>query len=463
MDVMTLSFLGYLLLSTCVGVYSITKSRPSSTDYLLASRSIGPIPMALSAVSTNNSGFMFIGLIGMTYLQGISAAWLMVGWILGDYIIWLTAYKGLRESSEKSNTLTLPSFIAGSSWITKVFTSLLLIIFLGTYTAAQFNAGSKALHVIFGWDYSVGAILGTIIVSLYCFAGGIRASIWTDVLQAVIMIASLGILCLFSINHIGGIEAVWTQLKSIDPTLTQILPTGLKFGWLPFILGWLAAGFGVIGQPHIIIRAMVLKESKQLKTARRFYFLWYIIFSLFAIISGICCRVLMPDPSAFDAELALLLLSGKVLPQAFTGILLAGLFAATMSTADSQLISCSGSLTHDLLHSKNYLVNKAATLVLAAFALLIALYGDKSVFNLVVIAWSGLACALGPLIFLRSLHFRISPIDGLITSFTGFFVVLFWRFYLKWSQDIYEVLPGMGAAFAIFFVVKTIGTLTKNK
>ena len=198
MSVVVASFIVCLLFFLGVGIYSATRRQNTSDDYLLASRNINPWVMALSAVATNNSGFMFIGLIGTTYSEGISALSLMAGWVFGDYAAWVIGIpKALRIKSEQSSCATIPSFLGhgleGGQIVVKI-AGLVVLAFLGTYAGAQLTAGSKALHALFGWDMTVGAVLGALIVVVYCFSGGIRASIWTDVVQSVVMFVAMNLL-----------------------------------------------------------------------------------------------------------------------------------------------------------------------------------------------------------------------------------------------------------------------------
>ena len=196
-DLISLSFLLFLGIFLGVGIYSATRKKETTEDYLVAGRDVHPWLAALSAVATNNSGFMFIGLIGTTYSEGISAMWIMIGWVFGDYLAWIARVPDrVREESERRGTLTIPSFLGDGlvgGRMVVVVAGIITLAFLGLYSAAQLSAGSKALNVLFGWDYSVGAILGAIIVVSYCFAGGIRASIWTDAVQSGVMLFAMAL------------------------------------------------------------------------------------------------------------------------------------------------------------------------------------------------------------------------------------------------------------------------------
>ena len=456
---MIASFLFFLALFVAIGAYSATRAKKTADDYLLASRSVGPWMTAFSAVATNNSGFMFIGLIGTTYLEGISAAWIMVGWMGGDWLAWLVVHKKLRERSEAAAVDTIPSFLAidekgRRSALIALIAGLLTVTFLGTYAAAQLSAGSKALHVMFGWPHEAGATLGAAVIVLYCFSGGIRASIWTDTVQSIVMLFSMLMLSVVALDQLGGFEALWSQLRAIDPILVQVIPEK-QFGFTPFLLGWFGAGLGVVGQPHVMIRAMAIRDPEDMKKARRIYFVWYWVFSAGCILVALTCRALLDIPSIenFDQELALPQLSLQLLPGVLVGVVLGGLFSATMSTADSQVLSCSASIAHDIFPSKksdHYLLTRGATVGVTALAVIIALYGSRNVFSLVTLAWSLLASSLGPLLVLRVLNQAVSPVWGTAMMIGGAASALYWRFGLEFGDAVFDVLPGMLGGFFIF-------------
>ncbi len=453
------SFLFVLALFIAIGAYSATRATKTAGDYLLASRSIGPWMTALSAVATNNSGFMFIGLIGTTYLYGISAAWIMVGWVGGDWLAWLVVHKRLRERSAAASVDTIPSFLAldaqgRRSNLLALTAGLVTVLFLGTYAAAQLSAGSKALHVMFGWPHETGAILGAAVIVLYCFSGGIRASIWTDTVQSIVMMISMLLLSVVALEQLGGFQALWSQLRAIDPKLVQVIPDK-QFGFAPFLLGWFGAGLGVVGQPHVMIRAMAIRDPEEIKKARTIYFVWYWAFSAGCILVALTCRALLEIPSGanFDQELALPQLALQLLPGVLVGVVLGGLFSATMSTADSQVLSCSASIAHDIFPSKksdHYLLSRGATVAVTLMAVVIALYGSRNVFALVTLAWSLLASSLGPLMVVRVLNQPVSPIWGTAMMIGGATSALVWRYGLKFGDAVFDVLPGMLGGLLIF-------------
>ena len=455
-----LSFIVFLLLFIGVGVYSASRRKSTTADYLLASRSVNPWMTGLSAFATAHSGGMFISTIGWTYQVGISSVWLLVGWFLGDYLAWFFIHKPLRIVSEETSSETIGAFLTQGSQKNRsiaVVSAIITIAFLGAYAAAQLLAGSKALHVIFGWNYSLGIILGAAIVVTYCFSGGIRASIWTDALQSVLMMVAMILLLLIAVTTCGGLGGLWQQLGAIDPTLTDPIPQNLKYGFGLFLLSWLVAGVGVVGQPHIMVRAMVLDDAKNIGITRNLYAIAYVIFSTAAVLVGLSARVLLPELiNGGDPELALPQMAIELLPALLIGVILAGIFSAVISTADSQVLSCSAALTQDLFPgmARSYRLVKVGTLIVTAIILAIALSSNKNMFALGVFAWSALASGLGPILMLRVWRFPVNASVGVTMMVVGLATAATWHSVLKLSGSIYEVLPGMLAGFLVYGIAR---------
>lgn len=448
-----LTFCLFLLLFVAVGIYSSRYQQRTTTDYLLASRNVNPWFTALSALATGQSAFLFTGQVGYAYTTGISAIWLLIGWAIGDYMAWWFVFKRLREVSEQDNAETVSAVLGqGKLRIIASLSALITVIFLGTYAAAQLVASSKALNAVFGWNYQFGIIIGAVIVVLYCFSGGIRASIWTDAVQSMVMLGSLLILFTIAIGECQGFNGLWTQLSAIDPDLTRFNPTRLQWGFLPFFIGWIVAGFGAVGQPHIMVRAMAINSPHNLTLARNVKVIVGLVTSCTAITIGLAARVLTPDLVAnSDPELALPYLALDLLPAVLVGLMLAGLFSATVSTADSQILSCSAALSQDLLPQTNqsYKLAKLATLTITAIVLMIALSGSNSVFTLVTFAWSALASSLGPVAMVRIFERPLNSIVAVTMMVTGLTTALIWD-QMGLSSALYEALPGMAMGLTVY-------------
>ena len=460
--VITLSFLAFMLLFVGVGIYSATRKKDTTTDYLLASRNVNPWLTGLSAFATAHSGGMFISMIGWTYQVGISSIWLLLGWFLGDYLAWFFVHKPLRVVSEESSSETIGAFLAQNPEKNRsiaIVSAIITIAFLGVYAAAQLLAGSKALHVIFNWNYNIGIILGTIIVVTYCFAGGIRASIWTDALQSILMMLAMFILLIVAVVACGGWGGLWQQLAAIDPNLIDPIPPNLQYGFGLFLLSWLVAGLGVVGQPHIMVRAMVVDKAENMGITRNIYAISYLMFSTAAVCVGLSARVLIPGLLyGSDPELALPQMALALLPALLIGVILAGLFSAIVSTADSQILACSAALTQDLFPrmANSYKLAKVGTLLVTAIILGIALLSNKKVFSLGIFAWSALASGLGPILMLRTWKLEVSDAVGVTMMIVGLVTAIIWDGVLHFSGSIYEVLPGMLAGFLVYAISRLL-------
>ena len=448
-----------------MGTLSALKKKNTSLDYLLANQEIKPWLAAISAIATSNSGYMFIGQIGFTYVYGLQSVWLMFGLIFGDFISSLFVHKNLRKKTQELKVVSFANLVSkwhGANYkYVQLFGGFIILIFLSTYAAAQLNAGSKSMHILFGLDYRLGAIIGGIILLLYCFSGGIRASIWTDAAQSLVMIIAMFLMVFFGIKELGGFSNFINELHKISPDYMKWFPSTKfsEFLLAPymFIIGWFFSGVGVIGQPHVMVRFMTIDNTKNIPKTRIYYYTWYTLFYSLSISAAFVARLLIPETDNIDPELALPTLALNLLPEFFVGVILAGIFAATMSTADSQIISCTASITNDLSFNKknNYLTNKIVTLFVTVFVVTIAINDNKSVFNLVLMSWSTLACCFSPLLIINSLKQKISEVLSLMMMVIPLITLLVWR-HFGLNNFIYEVAPGIMSGILTFFIFKLL-------
>jgi SSS family solute:Na+ symporter/sodium/proline symporter len=446
-----LSFLLVLLAFVGIGLASAVRARKSRMDYYLASRAVSPWLCGLSAVATNNSGYMFIGVIGFTYATGLSAAWLMAGWILGDFAGSLFIHRKLRACTERTNEASFASVVA--RWYGEEFrvwrriAAIVMVVFLGAYAAAQISAGGKALQGVLGWDPAVGALVVAAMILAYSVAGGIRASIWTDAAQSIVMLAAMLLLFVVALHGQGGFSATVDRMAAI-PGYLDLFPDALLFpgalGMGLFVLGWMFAGFSVVGQPHVMIRFMALDDAANMVRARIWYYGFFTAFYALATGVGMLSRLYLPELGGTDPELALPSMALELLPPVLVGVILAGIFAATMSTADSLVLSCSAAITHDLLprRMENTWEAKMATAVVTLLALGMAMSETRSVFQLVILSWSTLASAFAPLLTIYAIGRRISEGAAIAAMIAGVAAALLWR-TMELHTMVYEGMPGI--------------------
>lgn len=260
MDLMlVLSFLFFMSIFAAVGLASMFVKEDTTDDYLVAGRGMHPALAALSAVSTWNSGFMFIGFIGFTYMLGFNVIWLAVLSTIGQIVAWAWLYKFIQEQGQERGIRSLSSLVADRAGAPEAkLAAILSVLFLSIYAAAQLTSGGKALYVMMGWNETIGILIGFVLVVAYCYAGGIRASIWTDAAQSCVMIIGSTILCWIALQEVGGFGGLTEGLKNQDPTLIELLPPDLRFGFSMWAFAFFLGGLGVAGQPQVVSRVMTL-------------------------------------------------------------------------------------------------------------------------------------------------------------------------------------------------------------
>jgi sodium/proline symporter len=462
------SFFAFLFFFLIIGLLSARKRQRSPEDYLLASREVSPFFAGLSGAATTASGFGFTGIIGFGYMNGLSGAWFVAGLIFGSLFAFALTARRFRTYSQRYGAASYSEYLVaglkGHKKALHILIGLISVFAVTLYATAQLTAGSKALHVLFGWEYGVGAVLGSIIVVLYCFAGGIRASIWTDVAQIIVMYGAMTLLAVVSLNHIGGFGALYHQLAEIDPKLVSLLPQDNPFGPLLFILGWMALGFSFIGFPHVMVRFMTLEKPKDTKKAIMWYQFSYGAFYITAYIVALCTRILVPDIASFDTELALPELAQTMLPEVLVGVILAGIFAGTISTADSLVLSCTASLSRDIFprYRESYRFLKFATVLMTGLALGIALYGSKSVFDLVLFAITIMGAGFAPLMIVRVMNWPVTPLLAFLMMVAGLACGIGWRLN-GYHAHVYDALPGVVAALVVYATGYIISRVWQGK
>ena len=420
-----LSFAFFMVLFAVIGCMSVIKSQKNTEDYLVAGRSLPPWLAGLSAVATNNSGFMFIGMIGYTYNSGLITAWFMLGWILGDYIGLKTVLQPVIKASHNDDSRSLGSMM--SHWIgTKPFkyfgliAAVITVLFLTVYAAAQFKAGSKSLEAIFGLDKSITIGISAGLVLLYCFSGGIRASIWTDAAQSIVMIFAMALLVVIGFMNSGN-----ANMSELPENYFTIIPGFKELAMT--VLGAIGGGIMITGQPQVVSRFFTLRSADEAKNLRFYYYLWFISFYIATVAVGIFCRILLDSSKAFDAEMALPRMAMKFLPDAGVGLILAAIFAATISTADSLILACTAAIDEEFNQkdNKSLGLTKTITLVVLVASAGIALLNSDTIFSLVLDAWAMLGVAFSPLIISRCLGRQYSEKRAIALAMTGLFIFIF--------------------------------------
>ncbi len=460
------SFLLFMGIFAGVGIASMWVKKDTTDDYLVAGRGMHPALAALSAVSTWNSGYMFIGFIGFIFLQGYSAIWIALVSTIGQLVAWIWLYKYIQKEGNERNLRSLSSLVSSKTGAPEAkLAAVLSVFFLAIYAAAQLTAGGVALNSMLKWSEIIGILIGFVLVVAYCYAGGIRASIWTDAAQSSVMIIGSTILCIVALGQVGGLGGLHDTLSSIDADMVNIYPSGLTFGASLWVAAFFLGGLGVAGQPQVVSRVMTLKDDSDRKQAMVWFFVWQTPFIALMFLIGLACRAIFDGVIApEDAQTGLPELAQSLNP-ILGGVILASIFAATMSTADSQVLACTAAITDDIKPEWNqdHGKTKKVTLAIAALATGISLVGQlfpgfgDSVFALVVFAVYGLGGIFVPLILIRMMGYEPDSKHTISMMVAALLGVLVWTIASvlfangDWPGGVFPSVPGMGAAFAVHF------------
>lgn len=472
------TFIVYLVGMLIIGLVAY-KLTSNLSDYVLGGRSTGPAVTALSAGASDMSSWLLLGLPGLAYATGVSSIWMSVGLLIGAYVNWRIVAPRLRSYTEVADdAITIPDFLQSrfrdKSSLLRVVSALIILVFFTFYVSSGLVAGAILFQESFGLDYMQALLIGAIVIVSYTFLGGYLAVSWTDFVQGLLMFLALVVVPIVTIVELGGWSEVTSQVRAVDPGYFDPFYNMTTIG----IISLAAWGLGYFGQPHIIVRFMGIKSVKQIPAARRIGMGWMAISMAGAVLVGfIGIAYFAGDPliagDMDNSEKVFILLSDVLFNPVVSGILLAAILSAIMSTIDSQLLVSSSALAEDLYPvvrpnaSQKELVwiGRIGVLVIAIVAILLAMgaqNGETSVLDLVAYAWAGFGAAFGPAILL-SLYWRGTNQWGILAGLVvGSLVVFTWVDVASaiWAPaaKLYEIVPGfILSLLAIIIVSKLTG------
>ncbi|GGO78338.1 sodium:proline symporter [Marinobacterium nitratireducens] len=468
------TFIVYLAVMLAIGVYAYRRTSNSS-DYFLGGRSLGPWPAALSAGASDMSGWLLLGLPGYAFASGMEAIWLGGGLLLGTWLNWLLVAKRLRTYSyEADNSLTLPEFFANrfedASKLLQVISAFFILLFFLFYTSSGLVAGGKLFETVFGLDYSIAVIVGTLAVVSYTLFGGFLAVSWTDLVQGLLMAAALVIVPIIAMQVDGGIGELFGALEAKNPELLTIWRdvNGQPLTWIA-IVSLAAWGLGYFGQPHILARFKGIRGNNDVPTARRIAVIWSGLSMAGAFLVGLAGIIYVDSKlggSLGDGETIFMVLVNALFNPIVAGILLAAILAAIMSTADSQLLVSSSALAEDFYRQllrkdasqkEIVMVGRIAVIGLSIVALMLAMNPDSTVLGLVSYAWAGFGAAFGPTLILALYWKRMNRNGALAGILVGGITVVLWKQVSGGIYDLYEIVPGVIFA-TIAIVIASLAT-----
>ncbi len=466
------AFVGYLLLISGLGVYAARFSSQGIGHFFIGGRKMNRFVVALSAVVSGRSSWLLLGVTGLAWKIGAPALWAVLGYTVVE--LWLFFYYAprLRRFSEEHDCITVPDFFAerftDRSGALRVTLAIVILIFMVSYVGAQLVGGGKAFAGSFGVQQDNGVLITAAIILVYTVVGGFLAVSLTDVVQAVFMIFALLFLPLIALFDAGGFSVVGVVLQTYDPSFMD--PFAFAAGG---IIGYLGIGFGSPGNPHIISRYMSIDSAEKLRFAGIVGTTWNVLMGVGALAIGWVGRSYYGDISMLpgsDPEQLFPLLARDHLHPAIFGVVIASVFAAIMSTADSQLLVAASSVIRDIYEKvvrkdkplpekKLVLYSRIAVLILVLISIVLALGASELVLWLVLFAWAGLGAALGPTSILALFWKKTTRAGVFAGVISGTVVTLLWYNIPALKSQMYELVP----AFILSFILTVVVSLLTGK
>jgi len=465
-----LIFLLTLFLPILIGFLTLRRTKNQS-DFFIGGRMMDKFVVALSAVSSGRSSWLVLGVSGMAYTLGVGAVWAVVGYITAEMFQFIYLGRKLRQETETYKSITLLDYFESRFQDKKqhirLVGSLIISIFIVAYVAAQFNAGAKSLSTALNVPFLPALILSAVLILIYMVMGGYIAVAYNDVVRAIILIIGLVIFPAYGLAKVGGLSALLQTLAQLNPA--SIDPFSLGLG---AIIGFIGIGLGSPGQPHIVVRYMSIDDEDKLRLSAVIGTFWNVVLGWGAVFIGLLGRYFVSSIEQIpnhDPEMIYLVLSSKFFSPILYGLIIGGIFAAILSTADSQLLVVASTFVRDLYEKilkKTSIIDEKTKLKLSRWvvffsgvlAIFLAWIAQDLVFWLVLFAWGGLGAAFGTsLIF--ALYWKKTTKAGILAGMiTGTVVVIIWKLFLKEATGLYELIPAFGLACVAIWIVSLISS-----
>ncbi|MGV2623250.1 UNVERIFIED_CONTAM: sodium/proline symporter PutP [Halobacillus marinus] len=467
MNIQTLiAIIVYLVGMQIVG-YVAARLTSDLSDYVLGGRRLTPGVAALSAGSSDMSGWLMLGLPGAMYLTGMNSIWLAIGLATGAFMNWQFVAKPFRVYTEVAkDSITVPDFFENRfhdhTKVLRVLSAIIILIFFTFYTSSSLVGGAVLLENSFGMNYRLALWVGAAVILSYTLFGGFLAASWTDFIQGILMFLALIIIPIVAIQELGGWNETVQAIGNMDTSYLDVY-SGVTVISVVSLLAW---GLGYFGQPHIVVRFMGIRSTKDIPKARMIGMGWMIISLFGAIFVGFAGIAYFADAPLANSETVFIMFSQVLFNPWVAGFLLAAILSAIMSTVDSQLLVSSSALAQDFYKAifrkeasqkEEMIVGRISVIGIAFIAVLLGYDRDSKVLELVSYAWAGFGAAFGPLILLALFWKRMTRNGAVAGILVGAVTVIVWSSLEGGIFDLYELAPGFVFSFLSIIIVSLIG------
>lgn len=464
-------FIAYSVLMLYIGFYFFKKNK-NTEDYFLGSRSLGPVVSALSAGASDMSGWLLMGLPGALYVSGFIESYIAIGLTIGATLNWAFVAKRLRiYTSVVANSITIPDYFEtrfdDDKHILRVVCAVVILVFFTFYVSSGLVSGAKLFESTFGLRYEYALTTGALIIVAYTFLGGYKAVCWTDLIQGLLMMSALIVVPVVMLYHLGGFGGAMSIVREIKPSA---LSMGAGTSWVA-VVSALAWGLGYFGQPHILVRFMSIRSTKEIPLATLIGISWMAISLLGACFIGVLGIAYAHkfDLALSDPEKIFIVMSQLLFNPWIAGILLSAILAAVMSTASSQLLVSSSTIAEDFYKrvfrkdasSKTVMnLGRAGVLLVAFIAFVISTDKDSSILSIVAYAWAGFGASFGSVMIFSLFWGRMTRSGAICGMITGAVVVVVYKNFLAsvLHFPIYEIVPGFVCASIAIVLVSLCST-----
>jgi len=474
----------YVAMMVIIGIVYFKRNK-GADDYFLGGRKLGPWVCAMSAEASDMSGWLLMGLPGVAFAIGTGEAfWTAVGLAAGTYLNWLLVARRLRNYTRVAkDSITLPDFFSNrfhdKNKLLMIISGLFIVVFFTIYTATGFKAAGTLFQSIFGLDqtgYVWMVILSAFVIVLYTAIGGFLAESVTDLIQGIMMFFALIIVLVVGVIAVGGFTQIGDNLSGMSGffNVMGVQKDGAFAAYSALdIISNLAWGLGYFGMPHVLLRFMAIRSSRELKRSRRIATVWVVISLTAAVMIGVVGRALLGDALLENGmqETVFIQMAVKLMPALIAGIMLSGILAATMSTSDSQLLVTSSAVANNFYRSfvrkkasdKEVMwVGRIVVIIVAIVAVFMALGNNTTIFGLVKYAWGGFGAAFGPVILFSLFWKRMNLPGALCGMITGGATVIVWKELLNPMGGVFSVYELLPAFILASIVIVVVSLLTKK-
>ena len=402
----------YLVMCFAIGIWSMRRTR-STRDFFVAGRDLGIVVTAVAVFSSMMSGFGFVGGPGLVYSMGMSSIWMVVAAPIGYCLSFFLLGKRLRLMGELCDSVSLPDVVAARyrSEACRLLTALSIVLGVMGYLGAQILAMATVLRDIAASHSAIGEIsLGVCVafscavLVFYCVTGGIIASVYTDLIQGLVMVVAAVLVFVTAVNSFD--EGITGIVRTIQTDNREAIHPWGTLGMVGCLSWFFMFAVGGVGQPHVITKFMMNKRVADVRHILLFSVVGYGLSALLWISLGLVMRAHVlggSHPPLLDSDQAAPQFLQSFAHPLLAGIVFAGLFSAIMSTADAFLNVGAAAVVHDIPRAfgigpakRELLWARTATVVLAVVASVFALYLGDLVALLGAFGWGTFAAALVP-------------------------------------------------------------------